>query len=119
MKGININDKEFPFTEWILEGLKTIETRETDSLRSVVGQRVGIIRTGRGKAVLVGYADITGYVVYGDVGGFRKDYQKHMVQEGCKYDIKPNGIKYGYILENVERCNPTPVTAKGIVIRNI
>lgn len=117
MKAININDKEFSFTEKILEKLKTIETRETPSLNSVIGQRVGIIRTGCGKAMLVGYADITGVIEYNTVEAFRADYEKHLVEEGSKYDIKTK--KFGYILENVERCNPTLITAKGIVIRNI
>ena len=117
MKGININDKKYPFTEWILERLKTIETREKPTLNSLIGKRAGIIRTGCGKAMLVGYADITGVVEYNTVEEFRADYEKHMVQEGSAYDIKTK--KYGYILENVERCEPVPVTAKGIVIRNI
>lgn len=117
MKGININDKDHPFTEWILSGRKTIETRETDSLHSVIGQRVGIIRTGRGKAILVGYADITGTVIYNGTEAFRADYSKHRVAAGSKYDIKTQ--KIGYILENVTACEPIPVTARGIVIRNI
>lgn len=28
MKAININDRSSPFTDWILDGKKTIETRE-------------------------------------------------------------------------------------------
>lgn len=118
-KGINVNDKHYPFTEWILDGQKTIETRESNSLHSVIGKRVGIIRTGCGPAMLVGFVDVVGYVVYGDKGGFRSDYEKHMVEDGSRYDIKPNGIKFGYILENPEKCDPIPVTSKGIVIRNI
>ncbi len=117
MKAININDHKYPFTEWILKGIKTIETRETDSLRSVVGQRVGITRTGCGKAMLVGYADITGTVIYDSIEAFRADYDRHMVAAGSQYDIKNR--KIGYILENVTACDPIPVTARGIVIRNI
>lgn len=116
MKGININDKTFPFTELILEGMKTIETREGTSLSSVIGQRVGIIRTGRGPATLVGYVDVTGVIEY-DRETFRKDYGRHLVEEGSLYDIKEK--KFGYILANPVRCTPTPVTARGIVIRNI
>ena len=117
MKAININDKKYPFTEWILELLKSVETRETKSLHSLIGQRVGIIRTGRGKAMLVGYADITGVIEYDSKEAFRADYDRHMVQAGSMYDIKTK--KYGYILENVVRCDPVSVTSRGIVIRNI
>lgn len=119
MKGVNINDKQIPFTDLILEFLKTVETRNTRSLHSLVGQRVGIIRTGCGKALLVGYVDIVEEIEYKDVDAFREDYKRHLVEPGTKYDIKPNGKKYGYVLANPERCEPTPVTAKGIVIRNI
>ena len=119
MKGININDKQIPFTDLILDSLKTVETRSTRSLHSLVGQRVGIIRTGRGKAHIVGYVDIVSEIEYEDVKAFRDDYNRHLVTVGSQYDIKPNGKKYGYVLANPERCEPIPVTSKGIVIRNI
>ena len=50
MVGININDKTQDFTGQILRGEKTVETRRTNSLRPYVGKRVGIVRTGRGRA---------------------------------------------------------------------
>lgn len=118
-KGININDKMQAFTEQILEGLKDIETRDSNSLKSLIGQRVGMIRTGCGKAHVVGLVDIVGVVVYEDADAFRKDYSKHLVAAGSKYDIKSGGKKYGYILANVERCDPVPVTVRGNTIRNL
>ena len=48
--GININDKTQPFTDQILHGQKTIETRNTPTLHPHVGKRVGIVRTGKGPA---------------------------------------------------------------------
>lgn len=119
MKAININDKESPFTEYILNGKKTVETRDKPTLRSLVGQRVGIIRTGKGKAILVGYATIDDVIKYETEADFRADYSLHWVTEGSKYDIKKGGVKYGYVLTDPQRCEPTPVTSKGIVIRNI
>lgn len=118
MKGININDKEFPFTDYILDGIKTIETRGTNSLKSVVGQRVAIVRTGKGKAIIVGYVDVTGVKRYDAENEFRRDYDKHLVEKGSKYDISADG-KYGYILENPQRCDPVIAPRGGIVIRNI
>ena len=117
-KAININDKQIPFTDLILDGIKTIETRQSNSLKSLIGQRIGIIRTGCGKAMLVGYVTITNVVIY-DETNFRADYPRHLVKKGSKYDIHTGGIKYGYILSDPERCNPIPITSKGIVIRNI
>lgn len=119
MKAININDKEYPFTDMILNGYKKIETRHTKSLHSLIGQRVGIIRTGCGKAMLVGFVDIIGVKEYKSVGEFRKDYIKHRVEPGSKYDIAHDGIKYGYMLKDPRRCKPVLVTSRGIVIRNI
>ncbi len=119
MKGININDKYTPFTELILLGLKLIETRNRNTLKSLVGQRVGIIRTGKGKAMLVGYVTIAAVIKYETEADFRADYPLHWVDKGSKYDIKKGGVKYGYVLTNPQRCEPTPVTSKGIVIRNI
>lgn len=119
MIGININCKYQDFITQILNGLKTIETRETNSLKSCVGKRVGLIRTGCGKAKLVGYVDIVDVIVYNNTTEFRKDYNKHLVAKGSKFDIKENGIKYGYVLANPTRCEETEVTSKGIVIRHI
>jgi hypothetical protein len=64
--GINFNDKSQPFTDMIMDGKKTIETRNSRSLDSVVGKRVGIVRTGVGPAMLVGYADVGSPIFYGD-----------------------------------------------------
>lgn len=119
MKAININDKIYPFTDWILDFVKPVETRNKNTLKSLIGDRVGIIRTGHGKAMLVGYVTISGVIKYDTVEAFRDDYSRHMVAPGSKYDINPAGCKYGYILTDPERCEPVPVTARGIVIRNI
>ena len=120
MKAINVNDTEYAFTDLILSGIKTIETRETRSLKSLVGKRVGIISTHKGrKPFLVGYVDIVDEIKYNTVDEFRRDCIKHHVLAGSKYDIKEGGVKYGYVLSNPQKCEPVVVTAKGIVIRNI
>ena len=121
MKAININDKEIEYTRLMFRthNAKDIETRATPSLMSVVGQRVGIIRTGKGPAMLVGYVDVVGVKVYENREAFQADYARHFVPKGSKYDIKSGGKKYGFILANAMPCDPTPVTSKGIVIRNI
>ena len=50
MKAVNINDRYTPFTDLIFDGKKVVETRNSKSLHSLFGKRVGIIRTGCGKA---------------------------------------------------------------------
>ena len=116
--GININDKAQPFTAQILSGEKTVETRRTNSLRPFVGKRVGIVRTGRGKATLVGYATIGEPIHYEHQRQFAADYDRHRVAAGSPHDCGPDG-KYGYILTDVEATTPRPVTSRGIVARKI
>ena len=120
MKAININDDYFPFTDCIIDGVKTVETREKRTLKSLVGTRVGIISTSKTrKALLVGYVNIIDEIKYNSEEEFRTDYKKHLVLPGSKFDIKPGCVKYGYVLADPERCDPVPVNSKGIVIRNI
>ena len=120
MKAFNINDTNYCFTDDIFNLLKSIETRNSRSLKSLVGKRVGVIKTCRKrKALLVGYVDIVEEIRYNNVDEFRADYKRHRVQPGSEYDIKEGGVKYGYVLGKPERCEPIDVAAKGIVIRNI
>jgi hypothetical protein len=116
--GININDKCQDFTGQILRGEKTIETRKTRSLDPYIGERVGIIRTGVGKATLVGYATVGEPVVYDSVAKFRRDYDKHLVAPGSTFDIKDD-LKYGYPLMQVETVEPREIESRGIVARKL
>lgn len=117
MIGININCKTQNFAWQILSGLKTIETRSTPSLDHYIGQRVGIIRTGCGTPMLVGYMTIVGRKTYGSIAEFRNDEHKHFVKAGSKYDFKT--VKYGYEIAEVERIEPREITTRGIVGRKI
>lgn len=118
VKGFNINDKEQAFTEQILAGLKTEETRKSHSLDSIIGKRVAIIRTGRGKAIIVGTCTIEGFTEYRNEEDWSAAYNRHRVERGSKYDF--TGFKVGYVLRDVERlAEPVPCKSRGIVIRNI
>ena len=115
--GININDSTQPFTEQILTGEKTIETRNSDSLRPYVGRRVGIVRTGLGQAQLVGYATVGEPKVYTSEEEFRADEAAHRVAAGSAFDFK--GRKYGYPMLDVERVDPRPLASRGIIARSL
>lgn len=117
-KGININDRSQPFTDLILDGLKTIETRDSRSLDSVVGKRVGIIRTGKGPAILVGYVTVGQPFFYKNQKEFDRDWKRHQVGSESPFYIGHNG-KWGYPLTDPERTKPRIVTNRGIVIRNL
>lgn len=117
--GVNINDSEYPWTQMILQGKKTVETRNSDSLRPHVGDRVGIVRTGKGQATLVGYCTIGEPKVYRSNEEFRADQQAHQVPAGSMFDIPPGQVKFGYPLTDVEACQPRPVTSQGRVFRRL
>jgi hypothetical protein len=117
-RGVNINDKVQPFTDQILSGEKTIETRRTNSLRPYVGKRVGIIRTGKGKAMLVGFAVIGEPIFYGTKAAFSADFKRHLVGDKSKFRFKRGG-KFGYPLTLVTRCVPVPVKSRGIIARKL
>jgi hypothetical protein len=117
-RGININDKVQPFTDQILTGQKTIETRRKNSLRPYVGQRVGLIRTGKGQALLVGFAVIGEPIFYGTKADFQADFGLHLVGDKSKFRFKRGG-KFGYPLTMVTRCVPVPVKSRGIIARKL
>lgn len=117
--GININCKKYAFIDWMFQHLKTVETRNTPSLRPYVGQRVGLVQTGRGKAMLRGYATIAEEIRYNTEAGFYNDAWRHMIDRTMLKYIFKNGVKYGYVLTDIEEIDPVPVNTRGIVARKI
>jgi len=94
----------------MLEGMKIYETRDRDSLRTLLGQTVSIIRTGNGPATVVGYARIASKIVISDM---EKDgthakllFSQSCIGETSKYRRFKSGKKYFYGLENVTACDP-------------
>ena len=120
MMGINVRcDSGMDYAGLIADGAKTLETRRTNSLRPWIGQRVGIVRTGRGKAHLVGYA-VIGEPVMLDHAAFREAEDRHLVPSGSAYDAQAGETKYCYPMRDAERLNaPTPVTTRGIIARKL
>ena len=48
-----INCDLFPFVDWIIDGLKIYETRNRNTLKSLIGQVVMIAETHKGKKPIV------------------------------------------------------------------
>lgn len=120
MIGVNINDDLQPFTDQILDGLKVIETRNKNTLKSVINKTVGIIKTGRNKqALCVGLMQISAPKVYLSKPEFRKDKNKHLIKPNSKFDFV-EGKKFGYPIAKTYRFKtPIPVYSRGIVMRKI
>lgn len=110
MDGININDSDAPWTDMILSGKKTIETRPMiqgrtkGTLHRFVGKRVGIVRTGKGPATLVGYATVGEPIEYRDALAFDRDFPRHGVTSKSPHYIGFSG-KWGYPMLQVRRLD--------------
>ena len=121
LTGINVRvDKKIDFAKAICQGIKKIETRNSNSLKPYIGKRVRIIRTGvKGqKAMVVGECTIGEPIVYEDEKAFLKDAYRHLVSKDSEFWIKKDGIKYGYpIIEPVYYEKPYEAVGQGIVAR--
>lgn len=121
MNGIFINCKDTDFIARILCGSKTLETRNKNTLKAFVGERVALIETGRGRQILRGYATISASEKLG-YEDFRFYDRFHAVPYGSKYYCKRNGHKWAYSLINVEYCKPVvlpPYHGKSRVYRDL
>ena len=104
------NTRYTPFAFLIAAGVKTIETRNKNMLKALIGKRVAIVQTGNGKPVVIGYVDITS-AYFCAAADFRKYFNKHLVPAGSKYDCTTKG-KWFYSLENPEFIKyPYPLPA--------
>ena len=82
-------------------------------LSALVGERVAIIRTRRGKApTIVGYADITRWE-FCPWTLFEMYRDETLIPPGSKYDIRGKG-KYFYLMANPETCEPYPLPKDAI-----
>jgi len=117
--GININDSGLPWSQWILDGIKTIETRNSNTLKSYVGKTVGVVQTGKGPAHLVGFITLGEPKIYRTREQWAADRSKHRIPAGSDYDFVDGSVKYGYPVMNPQRITPIPVKSRGMVSRFI
>lgn len=115
-KGIFVRDDgKLSYAMEIVNGKKPWETRTKDMLGDLVGWRVNIIRTGNGKPMVVGSADV--------VAKFRTharylddNRDKTLIPVGSKYYRRnsENWFVWVYVLENAVPCEPYPLPASAI-----
>jgi len=118
--GINVaSDRKagIHYADLIVDGKKTIETRNSDTLRPYVGKRVAIVRTGAGPAKAIGEVTI-GEPMVANKAKFRSMQSKHMVPEGSMYDIT-TPTKHLYPLHNPVRYDDERDVGHGIVSRKV
>jgi predicted transcriptional regulator len=117
MIGINVRNTDVAFADLIVDGVKTIETRDSKSLHPYIGKTVAIVRTGQGKACAIGQVTITAVILVESPSEFDVAYNQHLVAKGSAFYIKD--AKYMYHLTNAVRyATPKPV-GFGIVSRKV
>ena len=121
MIGINVrSDGPVRYADLIVDGIKTLETREHDSLAPYVGKQVAIIRTGEGKAQAIGTAIIGEPIFIRSNAAWASFRDMHLVPAGSKFDKANGQAKVLYPLASAVRWpKPLHVAQYGIVAREV
>ena len=103
MYGIYINCNHAQFIDLILSGAKPYETRKRNMLRNLIGKRVALIETGKGPAMIRGFATISSAerINFDNI-----DARKSARIFRTAYDIQPDGAKWFYKLSDVQNVDP-------------
>ena len=88
-----INCKDEPFVNDILGGLKQYETRNRNTLKRFLGERILLAETGKGSPLVKGYATVSEIVEVYTQEAWEKYLQYTLVPVGSKYDWKPDTKK--------------------------
>ena len=114
MFGIFVNsDGGIFYADAIVEGYKTIETRNRDMLSHLVGKRVAVVKTRRGKnPTIVGYVRIKSKL-FVDAKAFEVFRDATLIPVGSKYDCHGKG-KWLYSLVEPEKCLPYPLPESAV-----
>lgn len=114
MKGIFVNENGgIPYASAIARGIKPVETRSRNMLRQLVGDRVAIVRTRRGKSpVVVGYATIAfcDFWTAAQLDGIR---DITLIPPGSAYDATGRG-KWCYWMKEAETCDPFALPSSAV-----
>ena len=109
---VYINCKLFPFVAWILAGKKIYETRNRNTLKNLIGKRVYIAMTGKGKAVILCMATIESCIVVDNKKQYNAMRKYTRIVKGSVFDWQQGTKKkYLYRLVNVVPVPAFPVPA--------
>ena len=101
MKGMFINEDEYPYAQAIGMKRKLIETRSRDMLKKLVGERVAIIRTKHGEKPMV-IGTVLMSLKWHEQYPWR--YQDlTLIRIGGKYDT---GWRWMYVCEDAKMLDP-------------
>ena len=105
------------YADMIVDGHKTLESRNSDTLRPYVGKRVAIVRTGEGKAKAIGEVTI-GEPKVVNQRQFRAMEDEHKVPKGSRFDIN-TPTKHLYPMHDPVRYEEERDVGHGIVSRQV
>jgi hypothetical protein len=105
------------FADMIVDGHKTLESRNSDTLRPYVGKRVAIVRTGEGKAKAIGEVTV-GKPMVVNQKQFRAMEDEHRVPKGSRFDIN-TPTKHLYPMHDPVRYDEERDVGHGIVSRQV
>jgi len=105
------------YADMIVDGHKTLESRNSDTLRPYVGKRVAIVRTGEGKAKAIGEVTI-GEPKVVNQKQFRAMEGDHLVPKGSRFDIN-TPTKHLYPMHDPVRYEEERDVGHGIVSRKV
>ena len=105
------------YADMIVDGHKTLESRNSDTLRPYVGKRVAIVRTGEGKAKAIGEVTI-GEPKVVNQKQFRAMEDEHKVPKGSRFDIN-TPTKHLYPMHDPVRYEEERDVGHGIVSRQV
>lgn len=104
MYGVFVNENGcVPYAKAIVQAIKPIETRNKNMLSALVGKRVAIVRTKRGKRpTIVGYVNIDS-ASFETAAWLNAHRDLTLIPEGSSYDAVSRG-KWCYHLSGAETC---------------
>ena len=105
------------YADMIVDGHKTLESRNSDTLRPYVGKRVAIVRTGEGKAKAIGEVTV-GEPKVVNQRQFRAMEDEHRVPKGSRFDIN-TPTKHLYPMHDPVRYEEERDVGHGIVSRQV
>jgi len=105
MTGLNI---QTPWSELLINGVKTVETRSYRLPEKYVGEELALIETpgryGRFKARIIGTITFSHSFKYPDQKAWQDDYNRHCVAvDDPIYNWKDDKPKYGWVVSKVTK----------------
>ena len=107
MPVVFINCKVYPFINLILSLAKAYETRNRNTLKSLIGKRIWLCETGNGRKIVKGSAMIESVLIVEDKKTYNSFRKQTRIRKGSVYDWKQDTKrKYLYRLTDIKCCKP-------------